>query len=72
MNRRFFTLALLSAASLYADDFASHSFFTARPQFRLVSPEKEALFRNDRMDLREGGIEGTVQAVVYGGQSTND
>ncbi len=63
---------LLTIAGVKADDFSCHSFFTVRPQFRLVSPEKEALFRNDRMLLRKGGIEGTVQAVFYGGQSTND
>lgn len=63
---------LLVSCAMHADDFVCHSFFTARPQFRLVSPEKEALFRNDRMLLRDGGIEGTFQAVFYGGQSTND
>lgn len=57
--------------SLSADDFASRSFFTVRPQFILVSPEKEALFRNDRMQLRDGGIEGTFQIAAFGGQSTN-
>lgn len=60
------------APAIKADDFACHSFFTVHPQFRLVSPEKEALFRNDRMLLREGGIEGTIQTVFYGGQSNND
>ncbi len=63
---------LLTVYVVKADDFACHSFFTVHPQFRLVSPEKEALFRNDRMLLRQGGIEGTVQAVFYGGQSNND
>jgi hypothetical protein len=72
MKRKLVALALLFAApAAHADDFAGHSFFTVRPQFRLVSPEKEALFRNDRMLLRDGGIEGTSQVVVYGGQSTN-
>ncbi|MBY0110213.1 MAG: hypothetical protein K2X90_03825 [Candidatus Babeliaceae bacterium] len=63
---------LLTAKAVNCDDFACHSFFTVRPQFRLVAPEKEALFRNDRMLLREGGIEGTTQVTVYGGQSNND
>lgn len=72
MKRKLVALTLLVVAPVvYADDFAGHSFFTARPQFRLVSAEKEALFRNDRMLLREGGIQGTSQVVVYGGQSTN-
>jgi hypothetical protein len=73
MKKKIIKLVLiLSAPALKADDFSCHSFFTVRPQFRLVAPEKEALFRNDRMLLREGGIEGTTQVVVYGGQSTND
>jgi hypothetical protein len=63
---------LLTTAVVKADDIAGHTFFTVRPQYRLVAPEKEALFRNDRMLLREGGIEGTTQVVVYGGQSNND
>ncbi len=72
MKRKLVALALLIAVpAAHADDFAGHSFFTVRPQFRLVSPEKEALFRNDRMQLKEGGIEGAVQVAVYGGQSTN-
>ncbi len=72
MKRKLVALALLVAApAVHADDFAGHSFFTVRPQFRLVSPEKEALFRNDRMQLKDGGIEGTCQVVVYGGQSNN-
>lgn len=72
MNKKFFGLALLLASSLHADDYASHSFFTVRPQFRLVSPEKISLFRNDRLELREGGIEGAFQVVGFGGQSTNN
>ncbi len=71
MNKKLLSLMLLCVFHMHADDFASHSFFTARPQFRLVSPEKESLFRNDRMLLREGGIEGALQVAVYGGQSTN-
>ncbi len=63
---------LLLPFALCADDFASHSFFTVRPQFRLVSPEKMALFRNDRMEVPENGIGTAVEVVLFGGQSLND
>ena len=71
MEKRLLIVITLLTTRLYADDFACHSFFTVRPQFRLVSPEKETQFRNDRMLLRKGGIEGTVQVVVFGGKSNN-
>lgn len=72
MKKKLLLLTVVTSLIVRADDFAGHSFFTVRPQDILVSPEKEALFRNDRMLLGEGGIEGAFQVVVFGGQSNND
>jgi len=48
----------------------SQTFFAIRPQYQSGSPEKESLFY-ERMDLKEDGHYGTVQAVLFGGKSNH-
>lgn len=48
----------------------ARSYFVVRPAFQLVMPERESFWRNDRMTEREDGYDGTFQAVVFGGKST--
>lgn len=75
--KRFSNLALsVAAASLVftakPDGAAiARSYFVVRPLFQSVMPERESFFRNDRMTEREDGYDGTFEAVVFGGQSTN-
>lgn len=52
------------------DDATSKTFFTVRPQYSTGSPEHLSLYRN-RTVLREDGIWASVQAVIFGGASTN-
>lgn len=49
----------------------ARSYFVVRPLFQSVMPERESFFRNDRMTEREDGYDGTFEAVVFGGKSTN-
>ncbi|MBY0110212.1 MAG: hypothetical protein K2X90_03820 [Candidatus Babeliaceae bacterium] len=72
MKRKLVVLTLLiTARTVYADDFAGHSFFTVRPQFRLVSPEKLTLYFPHDMEFADGGLESKIQVVAFGGMSTN-
>lgn len=65
----------------YADDrfeggssFAKSAFAVQRsmPHFAIGSPIRESFFHNDRIDDAENGYGGAVQAVVFGGRSTNE
>jgi|GEM_PF-383033 len=49
----------------------ARSYFVVRPLFQSVMPERESFWRNDRMTEREDGYDGTFEAVVFGGRSTN-
>lgn len=68
-------LSLAAASSVFTakpDGAAiARSYFVVRPSFQLVMPERESFWRNDRMTEREDGYDGTFEAVVFGGQSTN-
>jgi hypothetical protein len=66
------SLLLLSAASLLQAedcDNSSHTFLWIRPPFQSHMPEKEAMWR-DRALARDCGISGAIQAVPFGGQTT--
>lgn len=72
-----FGLLLCAASLLVAQQIEAasgaiatgHTFFSVRPHFETGSPEREAFFRNEKVDARENGWGGAMQAVVYGGQS---
>ncbi|HEV2601586.1 MAG TPA: hypothetical protein VGT41_04765 [Candidatus Babeliales bacterium] len=48
----------------------SRTHFTDRPLFGLCSPERESLYRN-RAIAREDGCQSAVQAVIFGGRTTD-
>ncbi|MCL4361698.1 hypothetical protein M1446_05080 [Candidatus Dependentiae bacterium] len=68
-------LLTLMFASMYArrgvGNFDGRTFFTVRPPFNQVMPEKISLFRYDRMIPDNCYWGGALQAVVFGGQSIN-
>ncbi len=54
-------------------DYATgKSFFSVNPQYTTGRPEHLSLYRENRMHQRENGVQGSFQAVVFGGKSTND
>ncbi|MFA6066406.1 MAG: hypothetical protein WC707_04480 [Candidatus Babeliaceae bacterium] len=68
---RLMLIAATVSGSMRADDAVSQTFLSIRPQFQFGSPEKESIFRNDRMSQKECGIWGALDIVPFGGQSTN-
>lgn len=72
MTKKIYVGLLLvgSAATAFADDTISHTFFFQRPHFQSGTPERESFFRNDRLFMPENGWGGAMQVVVYGGRST--
>lgn len=71
LHYRIILIATLASGVLRAGDAVSHTMLTVRPEFQLASPEQVSLFRNDRMVMREDGINAAFQIVPFGGQSTN-
>jgi len=49
----------------------SKSFFAIRPPFQESSPELVSGYRYERYHARTSGIDGAIQIVGFGGQSTN-
>jgi hypothetical protein len=62
--------ALLATSPTHANYYTSHTFFSARQQFRDVMPEKISLFE-DRMLARPEGILGAIQIVPFYSKSIN-
>ncbi len=63
-------IAVSSSAYCSSQDVNSHSFFSIRSPFQSASPERVTLFRDAALrkcDRYQGGL----QAVVFGGESTN-
>ncbi len=60
----------LITAPLGANYYTSHTFFSARQEFRDVMPEKLSLYQ-DRMLARSEGILGALQVVPFYSKSTN-
>ncbi|MCX5925560.1 MAG: hypothetical protein NT124_04690 [Candidatus Dependentiae bacterium] len=53
-------------------DNTGKSYFSVRPQFQSASPELISAFREDRLHARKEGKGGALEAVVFGGKSTNN
>lgn len=58
------------AANDAAGKITSHTFFSVRSPFQSASPEKESLFRSERLTAREDGWGTMFQIVGFGGKST--
>jgi hypothetical protein len=65
-------VALCAVPALFAaeNDAYGHTFFTVRPQFQSEMPEKITVFRHMPL-ARDCGWGGAIQAVPFGGRSTN-
>jgi hypothetical protein len=50
----------------------SKTFFSVRPLYSSVKAEMIAGFRNERAHVRENGIGGALDVVLFGSKSTND
>ncbi len=62
--------ALCGVAYGKSQDVNSHSFFSIRSPFQSASPERVTLFRDAPLKNCDG-YQGGLQAVVFGGKSTN-
>ena len=69
--RKIVSILLLTSSCALLADFSGHTFFSVRPPFQTCFPEKITLFRNDRAQVREDGWRGALQAVAFGGSSSN-
>jgi len=72
MNKKLCAGLLLigGAGTALADDSISHTFFFVRPHFQSGSPEREMMFRDDRVNMAEDGCGGTLEIVGYGSATT--
>ncbi len=65
-------IPLIAFAKDKDTDYATgKTFFSVNPQYSTGRPEHFSLYRRERMRAREDGIQASMQAVVFGGQSIN-
>lgn len=71
-------LALSLLASCYLSgitnnhlEYVGRSYLTIRPLLQPASPELISLWRDNEAHAKEDGIDGNLQIIVYGGQSTS-
>ena len=64
-------LCLLSLGTCAANNYTGHTFFSIQTPFQSASPEKESLFRDDRIVAAVDGYHGAAQIVPFGGKTRN-